>query len=276
MKLNGYVLVEEILDRPNIYLKVMKVSSDLNTTFLWLCKELKVKRETLGRVIVYCRNIDHCSALFFLFHSYLESASYMCFQNKSIHNCLFAMYHSRIDENDKKAILESMANPNGTCRILFATIAFGMGINIPDIRTVIHLGPPTDIDDYIQEIGRCGRDGKPGQAILYLNGKYMHGKLSHEMKAYCENSKLCRRIVLLRNFCSSSTCISPATSSHSCCDICTCRQACKCDMCTAYILTCDPGIENKQMQVHAHACVSEIQKTILLAELEKLSCYLKT
>ena len=42
-----------------------------------------------------------------------------------------------------------MSDPSGSCRVLFATIAFGMGINISNIFLVIHLGPPSDIDDYL-------------------------------------------------------------------------------------------------------------------------------
>ena len=65
-------------------------------------------------------------------------------------------------------ILQSMTNPDGKCRVLFATIAFGMGVNIPNIRTVIHFGPSADIDDYFQESGRCGREGTKAEAILFL------------------------------------------------------------------------------------------------------------
>lgn len=95
------------------------------------------------------------------------------------------MYHSRVDETDKKAILESISDPSGSCRILFATIPFGMVVNISNISLVIHLGPPSDIDDYLQEIGRAGRNVKPAHAHLYLNGRFMHHSLSNEMNFNC-------------------------------------------------------------------------------------------
>ena len=69
--------------------------------------------------------------------------------NNCTSNRLFALYHSGVDESDKKAILDSMSDPSGGCCVLFATIAFGMGINISNISLVIHLGPPSDIDDYL-------------------------------------------------------------------------------------------------------------------------------
>src|SRR5215469_5229497 len=54
----------------------------------------------------------------------------------------------------------------GQLDVVVATSAFGMGIDKPDIRTVVHAGVPASIDDYYQEIGRAGRDGEQAAAIL--------------------------------------------------------------------------------------------------------------
>ena len=66
----------------------------------------------------------------------------------SVANRLFAMYHARINDSDKSEILSSLKDPYGKCRLLFCTVAFGMGVNIPGIRYIIHYSPPTDIDNY--------------------------------------------------------------------------------------------------------------------------------
>ena len=50
----------------------------------------------------------------------------------------------------------------------FSTIAFGMGVDIPDVRTIIHYGPCSDIESYFQESGLAGRDGKESIALLYV------------------------------------------------------------------------------------------------------------
>ncbi len=57
----------------------------------------------------------------------------------------------------------------GTDGILFATCAYGMGVDKPDIRTVVHAGVPASVEAYLQETGRAGRDGKPASAILLVS-----------------------------------------------------------------------------------------------------------
>ena len=128
-----------------------------------------------------------------MFLTELREESYEpCASPPSITARLFAMYHARVGDEDKKDIMKSIMKPNGNCRLLFSTTAFGMGVDAPNIRTVIHFGPPADMDDYFQECGRAGRDGIGSNAILYYYPGCLIGHVSKNMKEYCKLVDKCR------------------------------------------------------------------------------------
>lgn len=75
-----------------------------------------------------------------------------------------AAYHAGLDAETRERV--QTAFQAGELEVVVATIAFGMGIDKADIRTVIHAGLPATLEGYYQEIGRAGRDGKPSRTIL--------------------------------------------------------------------------------------------------------------
>ena len=85
-------------------------------------------------------------------------------------------------------------------RLVVATVAFGMGVDCPNVRQVIHYGSPSDIVDYVQETGRAGHDGLQSLAILIH--KSARGKKSPDenMSVYLGNKMTCRRDMLFGNF----------------------------------------------------------------------------
>jgi DNA topoisomerase-3 len=75
-----------------------------------------------------------------------------------------AAYHAGLDAERRRRVQDGFLN--GKLEVIVATIAFGMGIDKPNIRTVMHTALPGSVEAYYQEIGRAGRDGKPSRAIL--------------------------------------------------------------------------------------------------------------
>jgi ATP-dependent DNA helicase RecQ len=79
-----------------------------------------------------------------------------------------AAYHAGLDGRTREVAQRGFAE--GRVEVVVATNAFGMGIDRPDVRAVIHLGPPGSIEAYYQEVGRAGRDGAPALGLLLVSG----------------------------------------------------------------------------------------------------------
>ena len=76
------------------------------------------------------------------------------------------IFTSITDAAVKAKVIKLFTDPSAPLRIVIATLAIGLGIDCPDVRTVINLGPPEDLDEYGQQTGRACRDGAPATAPL--------------------------------------------------------------------------------------------------------------
>ena len=154
-------------DRPNIFYEVHP-RSDIETDLQPVLSSLKEYQKSAPQVIVYCRTLNVCADLYAHFHFELGDSSYYPAGAEQISdNRLFGMFHSNTPEHNKDVILKSLTDLNGVVRVVFATVALGMGVNLRDVNTVYHYGAPQSINDYFQESGRGGRSGGAARSVVF-------------------------------------------------------------------------------------------------------------
>uniref|UniRef100_A0A1X7VGD1 DNA 3'-5' helicase n=1 Tax=Amphimedon queenslandica TaxID=400682 RepID=A0A1X7VGD1_AMPQE len=137
-------------DKFNIYCVEQK-TEEIEDVFSVIVKEMWRKRTRIEKTLIFCRKKP----------TQLE---------RDIQRfCLFEMFTESNSSSLKSLILHSFASFTSRLHIVFATIAFGMGVDIPNIQQIRLWSPPSDVETYIQETGRAGRDGKTSFVKLFYS-----------------------------------------------------------------------------------------------------------
>ena len=159
-------------DRSNLHYRLERIGANdekKNRRILEICQSWQFK-DCSG--LIYCNTKTECEKV----------AEFLL-----IRDITAAPFHADIREETKQLYQKKWTN--NQIRIMVCTVAFGLGINKPDVRFVIHYNMPKTFESYIQEIGRAGRDGLPARCHLFLGTE---GKDLSELKRHIFSNSIDR------------------------------------------------------------------------------------
>ena len=227
------MIVESSPNRENIYyashVRADRGENKLHEILQPIVAELKSEKLNMPLTLIY-GNVEIISDCFLYFAKEMGEEQYFPSSAEPLaKNRLFSQYHAQHPEHERKRIVDELVNGTSNHRVLFVTVAFGIGIDCNNIRRIVHIGVPYTMEEYCQEVGRSGRDGLPARADIYYNSydiSKARQNMTEVMRTYVQ-SKECKRKIILNYF--DYDVPNNQCPDHTCCDF--HRECCQCENC---------------------------------------------
>jgi len=216
--MNNPTTLHILPNRPNIVYKVVNLVGHFQSNFKIFDPIIELLNDTCSvcpKLLIYCCTIDVVSSVYSYFHSRIP--------NPGTPLSPVAMFHKSTSSANKSHVLSHFHKPDSVVRVVVCSVAFGLGVNIPDIRKVINFGMPLSLEDFVQMSGRAGRDGEIATSILYHIPSLKRRGTDPAMCKYCSRDIPCRRNFLAQHFRLTDYVEYAAPDSKSvpqCCDLC--------------------------------------------------------
>ncbi len=175
-------------NRPNIMYRVQPLQSleEITSAF---SDNLRRQRIDYPKTVVFCQKYKDCSDLYLTIRNKLGRDFTHPQDYPDVHQFRLVDMYTRVSTIPmREKVLSTFTMPGSTLRLLIATTAFGMGVDCRDIRCIVHWGVPSDVEQYVQETGRAGRDGLQAHAVLHQGKIGRHAR--EGMKKYVDNNSI--------------------------------------------------------------------------------------
>ena len=206
----GYAHLKENPVRADIKL-TEKGMKEADLTLSQLLLELKASGRTMPRTLIFFKSLKdfgdaNVKITRFLNQHHLPLG-------------LYAVYHSLEEDSANQGTITRLKDAQGEIRLVCATSAFGMGVDVPGIARVWHVEPPAEMDDLVQQLGRAARGhGETATHTLFFSGNGLR-EVSVDVKQYVHNTETCRQVLMAKAFGIERN--SPVHDSPvHCCDVC--------------------------------------------------------
>ena len=156
LEMKNPALIVNIPNRQIIAYCVQIIPPNPSVTFAKRVSDLKVQKTSYEGTITYCLTIKLKTHPYGFFQAELSEHIYAG-ESQDPKKRIVEMFHSRSDELNKEEILKSLGDSNGCIRVLIATIAYGMGLDCKDVKSVLFYSASYNCETYLQDSGRAGR-----------------------------------------------------------------------------------------------------------------------